>query len=65
MSMYMILLKESENQHMMLFTRLHLTEKAPSVIKAIEVLTRVRGINVKEARRRIADKLIADNSYKF
>jgi alkylation response protein AidB-like acyl-CoA dehydrogenase len=32
---------------------------------AIDSLTRVRGINVKESRRRIADKLIEDNSYKF
>jgi alkylation response protein AidB-like acyl-CoA dehydrogenase len=40
-------------------------EAAPSLIKAIDTLTRVRGINVKEARRRIADKLIVDNSYKF
>ncbi len=40
-------------------------EKAASMIKAIDILTRVRGINVKEARRRIADKLIEDNSYKF
>ncbi|MCA1757543.1 MAG: acyl-CoA dehydrogenase family protein [Bacteroidales bacterium] len=28
-------------------------------------LTEVAGVNVKEARRRIADKLIDDNSYKF
>jgi alkylation response protein AidB-like acyl-CoA dehydrogenase len=40
-------------------------EKAHSMIKAIEILTRVRGVNVKAARRRIADKLIGDNSYKF
>jgi hypothetical protein len=42
-----------------------LPEDIPSLIKAIETLTRVRGINVKDARRRIADKLIADNIYKF
>jgi len=35
------------------------------VIKAIDILTRVKGINVKAARRRIADKLIEDNSYRF
>jgi len=35
------------------------------MIKAIECLTKVKGINVKEARRRIADKLIEDNSYRF
>jgi alkylation response protein AidB-like acyl-CoA dehydrogenase len=29
------------------------------------ILTEVAGVNVKEARRRIADKLIDDNSYKF
>ncbi len=28
-------------------------------------LTRTAGVNVKEARRKIADKLIADNAYKF
>jgi alkylation response protein AidB-like acyl-CoA dehydrogenase len=42
-----------------------LPEVIPSLIKAIDTLTRVRGINVKDARRRIADKLIADNAYKF
>jgi hypothetical protein len=31
----------------------------------VEILTRVRGVNVKDARRRIADKLIEDNLYKF
>jgi hypothetical protein len=36
-----------------------------SLIKAIENLSRVECINVKDARRRIADKLIEDNSYKF
>ncbi len=35
------------------------------LIKAIDNLTRVKGINVKAARRRIADKLIEDNSYSF
>jgi alkylation response protein AidB-like acyl-CoA dehydrogenase len=33
--------------------------------KVIENLTNVPGINVKEARRKIADKLIEDNCYKF
>jgi hypothetical protein len=32
---------------------------------AIEKLTQVAGINVKEARRRIADRLIENNAYKF
>jgi hypothetical protein len=36
-----------------------------SLIKAIDNLTRVECINVKDARRRIADKLIEDNTYKF
>jgi hypothetical protein len=40
-------------------------EKTTSLIKAIEVLTTVRGVNVKEARRRIADKLVEDNHYSF
>ncbi|MBN2275785.1 MAG: acyl-CoA dehydrogenase family protein [Bacteroidales bacterium] len=40
-------------------------EHADQLIKAIDVLTLVKGVNVKEARRRIADKLIADNAYKF
>lgn len=38
-------------------------EKATSLIKAIEVLTTVKGVNVKDARRRVADKLIEDNRY--
>ncbi|MGE5424156.1 MAG: acyl-CoA dehydrogenase family protein [Syntrophothermus sp.] len=33
--------------------------------KAIDTLTTVGGVNVKDARRRIADKLIEDNLYKF
>jgi alkylation response protein AidB-like acyl-CoA dehydrogenase len=36
-----------------------------TLIKAVENLTRIECINVKDARRRIADKLIEDNSYKF
>ena len=39
--------------------------EASQVIRAVEALSRVRGVNVKGARRRIAEKLIADNSYKF
>ena len=31
----------------------------------MEDLTHVAGVNVKDARRRIADKLIEDNCYKF
>jgi HEAT repeat protein len=40
-------------------------ESCPSLIRAIENLTRVECTNVKDARRRIADKLIEDNLYKF
>ncbi|HKK42730.1 MAG TPA: acyl-CoA dehydrogenase family protein [Bacteroidales bacterium] len=40
-------------------------ETCPSLVKAIETLTRVECINVKDARRRIADKLIEDNMYRF
>ena len=32
---------------------------------AFRSLTSVAGVNVKDARRRIADKLIEDNTYKF
>jgi alkylation response protein AidB-like acyl-CoA dehydrogenase len=35
------------------------------LLKAISILTTVQGVNVKEARRRIADKIIEDNIYKF
>jgi hypothetical protein len=41
------------------------TESCPILIKAIENLSRVECVNVKDARRRIADKLIEDNVYKF
>jgi len=37
----------------------------PRLVSAIEILAKVNGINIKDARRRIADKLIEDNSYKF
>ena len=40
-------------------------EKCPSLVRAVENLSRVECINVKDARRRIADKLIEDNMYKF
>ncbi|MDP4222532.1 MAG: acyl-CoA dehydrogenase family protein [Bacteroidota bacterium] len=40
-------------------------DSSRKLIKAAEALTKVRGINIKNARRRIADKLIEDNSYKF
>jgi alkylation response protein AidB-like acyl-CoA dehydrogenase len=41
------------------------SETCPTLIKAVENLTRVDCVNVKDARRRIADKLIEDNVYKF
>ena len=40
-------------------------ETADKLVTAINTLTKVPGVNVKDARRRIADKLIADNVYKF
>ena len=40
-------------------------EEADKLRNAIDELTWVKGVNVKEARRRIADKLIEDNAYKF
>jgi len=40
-------------------------DKASAILKAIDALTKVKGLNVKDARRRIAGKLIEDNSYKF
>ena len=40
-------------------------ESCPALVKAVENLTRVECVNVKDARRRIADKLIEDNVYKF
>ncbi|MEZ4999739.1 MAG: acyl-CoA dehydrogenase family protein [Bacteroidales bacterium] len=36
-----------------------------ALVSAVEKLTVTEGVNVKEARRRIADRLIEDNSYKF
>jgi len=40
-------------------------ESCPALTKSIETLTRVECVNVKDARRRIADKLIEDNIYRF
>lgn len=39
--------------------------EAENLVKAIKTLTQVKGINTKDARRRIADRLIEDNVYKF
>jgi len=41
------------------------TEQLEKLDNAVEKLTKVAGVNVKESRRRIADKLIGDNSYKY
>jgi alkylation response protein AidB-like acyl-CoA dehydrogenase len=41
------------------------SESCPALARAVENLTRVECVNVKDARRRIADKLIDDNAYKF
>lgn len=40
-------------------------DEAPAIVRAMEILTGTAGVNVKDARRRIADKLIEDNGYKF
>ncbi|MFC2138491.1 acyl-CoA dehydrogenase family protein [Bacteroidota bacterium] len=40
-------------------------DDATKLIHAMKTLTNVDGVNVKEARRRIADKLIEDNEYKY
>ncbi len=40
-------------------------DQAAKLIKAIDTLTTIAGVNVKDARRRIAGKLIEDNTYKF
>lgn len=40
-------------------------ETAARMVRATDALTVVAGVNVKEARRRVAAKLIEDNAYKF
>jgi alkylation response protein AidB-like acyl-CoA dehydrogenase len=40
-------------------------DTAEKLIKAVDALTAIKGVNVKDARRRIAEKLITDNTYKF
>ena len=40
-------------------------DEALTLANTMEVLSSVKGVNVKDARRRIADKLIEDNIYKF
>ena len=41
------------------------TETAEKLVGAINILTKVAGVNTMESRRRIADKLIEENQYKF
>jgi len=40
-------------------------QEQTTMLTGMEHFTKVAGINVKEARRRIADKLIEDNKYNF
>ncbi len=40
-------------------------DDADKMVQAVNMLTLVKGVNVKEARRRIAAKLIEDNTYSF
>lgn len=40
-------------------------DEADALSRALSVLTTINGINVKEARRRIAAKLIEDNTYSY
>jgi len=40
-------------------------ESAPALVSSVEYLASVAGVNVKDSRRRIAGKLIEDNSYRF
>jgi alkylation response protein AidB-like acyl-CoA dehydrogenase len=40
-------------------------ESCQTLTEAVENLSRVKCVNVKDARRHIADKLIEDNAYKF
>ncbi len=40
-------------------------EALPKLSGAVERLAKVRGVNIKEARRRIANRLIEDQAYKF
>jgi alkylation response protein AidB-like acyl-CoA dehydrogenase len=41
------------------------SDLAAKLINAIDILSIMAGVNVKDARRRIADKLIEDKEYKF
>jgi alkylation response protein AidB-like acyl-CoA dehydrogenase len=44
---------------------IHENEKADELAHIISILTSGQGVDVKKARRRIAEKLIEDNTYKF
>jgi len=39
--------------------------ETPKIVKAVKTLTSVNGVDVKTARRNVANKLIEDNTYKF
>jgi len=41
------------------------SESVKPLLNAVEAYSFTRGINVKEARRRIAEKILADNEYKI
>ena len=41
------------------------TNEKTLLLNSLELFTKVGGVNVKEARRRIADKLIEENRYTF
>ena len=40
-------------------------EENEKYMNALQTFTQVAGVNIRDARRRIADKLIDDNLYKF
>ncbi len=40
-------------------------DQLPALLKALETLTKVGPVNIKDARRRIADKMIEENKYIF
>jgi hypothetical protein len=40
-------------------------ELAIKLVKSIETLSKVSAVNIRNARRKIADKLIEDNVYRF
>jgi len=40
-------------------------ENTGDLLKIVSELSETEGVNIKEARRRVADKLIEDNAYKF